>query len=101
MSARPFSNTELAEYVRIIGLGQMANVTLDPAHSHPDVPAGEVVVMEVVDLNGQGLFFTGSGFTVPGHGFVPYKDIFGADWARRGLTMADKKRLRLVLEKVR
>ena len=99
MSAPPFSNTELVEYVRIMGFGKMDNVTLDPAHSHPDVPAGEVVVMEVVDCNGQGLFFTGSGFTIPGHGFVPYKDIFGADWARRGLTTADKKKIEISFRK--
>lgn len=95
MSAPPFSKTELAEYVQIIGFGQMDNVTLNPAHSHPDVPAAEAVVMEVIDRDGRGLFFTGSGFTIPGHGFVPYKDIFGADWARCGLTTADKKKIEI------
>jgi hypothetical protein len=71
----------------------MDNVTMEPANTHPDVPSGEVVVMEVVDRNGQGLFFTGSGFAIPGHGFVPYKDISGAGWANYGFKFEDKYKI--------
>jgi len=56
------------------------NVKLSPTCSHPSVPAGETVIAEIVDRSGQGLFFTGSGFTLPGHGFIPYEDITAADW---------------------
>jgi hypothetical protein len=44
------------------------------------VPAGETVIAEVVDRSGQGLFFTGTGFTLPGHGFIRYDDIVSAEW---------------------
>jgi hypothetical protein len=63
-----------------IGKRRVHNVTLSPTYSHPSVPAGETVIAEVVDRSGQGLFFTGSGFTLPGHGFIRYDDIMAAEW---------------------
>ena len=66
-----------------MGLGEMDNITLNPARSDPDVPKGETVIMEVIDRNGQRLYFTGNGLTIPGQGFFPYKDIQHADWPSR------------------
>jgi hypothetical protein len=60
--------------------GHVYNVTLRPTYSHPSVPAGETPVAEVVDLSAQGVFFTGSGFTLPGHGFIRYDEIMSATW---------------------
>ena len=58
------------------------------------MPKGQTVVAEVVDRTGQGLFFTGSGFTLPGHGFVNYDDIKEASWmsAKGGLVTPGRKR---------
>jgi hypothetical protein len=63
-----------------IGKRRVHNVKLRPAYSHPSLPAGETVIAVVVDRDGQGLFFTGSGFTSPGHGFIRYDDIMVAEW---------------------
>jgi len=60
--------------------GHLHNVTLRPTYSHPSVPAGETVVAEVIDRAGQGVFFTGSGFTLPGRGFIRYDDVQAATW---------------------
>ena len=63
-----------------IGKRHLRNVKLSPSYSHPSVPAGETVIAEVIDRSSQGLFFTGSGFTLPGHGFIHYDDITSAEW---------------------
>ena len=81
MSTTAFSIAYLSRLVQNLGFGRIHNVTLNPTVSHPDVPAGETVIMEVIDRSGQGLFFTASCFTIPGHGFIPYKYIEHADWA--------------------
>ena len=38
------------------------------------------MIAEVIDRSAQGLFFTRSGFTLPGHGFIRYDDIVMAKW---------------------
>ena len=38
-------------------------------------------MMKFIDPSGDGLFFTKSGFTVPDHGFIQYKDVGHADWS--------------------
>jgi hypothetical protein len=63
-----------------IGKRRVHNITLRPGYSHPSVPAGETVIAEVIDRSGQGLFFTSSGFTLPGQGFIHYSDITAAKW---------------------
>ena len=63
-----------------IGKRHVHNVKLSPAYPHPSVPVGETVIAEVVDRTGQGLFFTNSGFTLPGQGFIRYDDIKTAEW---------------------
>ena len=63
-----------------IGKRDVHNIKLSPAYSHPSVPAGETVIAEIIDRSGQGLFFTGSGFTLPGHGFIQYDNIAAAEW---------------------
>jgi hypothetical protein len=60
--------------------GRVHNVTLRPTYSHPSVPAGETVIAEIVDRRSQGVFFTNSGFTLPGLGFIRYGDILSASW---------------------
>ena len=75
-----------------IGRGHVHNVTLKPAYSHPSVPAGETVVAEVIDRAGQGVFFTGSGFTLPGRGFVRYDDVQSATWLSVGPNKLARKR---------
>ena len=56
------------------------NVKLSPTCSHPALPDGETVIAEIIDRSGHGLFFTGSGFTLPGRGFIHYDDILTAEW---------------------
>ncbi len=82
MSAPVISNADMVaiQLRKWIRKARIHNVTLSPAYSHPSVPAGEKVIAEVVDRGGQGLFFTGSGFTLPGRGFIRYDDIMAAEW---------------------
>jgi hypothetical protein len=82
MSASTLSNADMLEIQlrKWIGKRHVPNVSLSPSYSHPSVPAGETVIAEVVDRSAQGLFFTGSGFTLPGHGFIRYDDIVTAEW---------------------
>ena len=82
MSAPAISNADMVEIQlrKWIGKRHVHNVNLSPTPSHPSVPPGETVIAEVVDRSGQGLFFTGSGFTLPGHGFIHYDDITAAEW---------------------
>ena len=56
------------------------NATLGPTYSHPGVPAGETPLVEVIDRRGCGIFFTGSGFTMPGGKFVRYDDVERVIW---------------------
>ena|SRR5215469_14863974 len=82
MSAPAISNADMVEIQlkKWIGKKYVHNVKLRPAYSHTSVPAGETVIAEVVDRDGQGLFFTSGGFTLPGRGFFRYEDIVGAEW---------------------
>jgi hypothetical protein len=82
MSAPAISDADMVEIQlrKWIGKRRVHNVKLRPAYSHPSVPAGEVVIAEVLDRSGQGLFFTGTGFTLPSHGFIRYDDIVSAEW---------------------
>jgi hypothetical protein len=82
MSAPVISKAEMVEIQlrKWIGKGRVHNVKLGPTYSHPSVPVGETVIAEVLDRSGQGLFFTGSGFTIPGHGFIHYDAIKAAEW---------------------
>ena len=38
------------------------------------------MIAEVIDRSGQGVFFTGSGFTLPGRGFISYDEVVSATW---------------------
>jgi hypothetical protein len=38
------------------------------------------VIAEVIDRAGQGVFFTGTGFTLTGRGFIRYDDVQAATW---------------------
>ena len=82
MSAPAISDADMIEIQlrKWIRKRHVHNVKLRPTYSHPSVPAGEVVIAEVIDRSGQGLFFTGTGFTLPGHGFIRYDDIVAAEW---------------------
>ena len=59
---------------------ESCGATFNPAATHPDLPAGEHEVVEYFTPEGLRFVFTGSGFTVPGHGFVPYQNVFHVDW---------------------
>ena len=82
MSTPTISNADMLEIQlrKWIGKRHVPNVKLNPNYSHPFVPAGEVVIAEVIDRTGVGLFFTSRGFTVPSRGFVSYDDIQAAAW---------------------
>jgi len=82
MSAPALSNAEMLEIQlrKWVDKRGVHNIRLSPAYSHPSIPAGETVVAEVVERSGQSLFFTGRGFTLPGHGFIHYDDITAAEW---------------------
>jgi hypothetical protein len=96
MSAPAISNAEMVEIQlrKWIGKRRVHNVKLSPAYSHPSVPVGETVIAEVIDRSGQGLFFTGTGFTLPGHGFIRYDDIVSAEWISSEPFVARAKRKR-------
>jgi hypothetical protein len=82
MSAPTISDAEMVEIQlrKWMTRGDLSNVTLRPTYSHPSIPAGETVVAEIIDRSGQGVFFTGGGFTLPGRGFVRYEDVQTATW---------------------
>jgi len=77
MSAPAISDADMVEIQlrKWIGRGHLHNVTLRPTYSHPSVPIGEAVVAEVVNRAGQGVFFTGCDFTLPGRSFIHYDDV--------------------------
>jgi hypothetical protein len=75
--------TSLADFIALLEVLDYAgtfNAVFNPTCSHPDVPAGEKAVFEKITPNGHRFVFTPGGFTFPGHGFIPYQDVFRADW---------------------
>jgi hypothetical protein len=82
MSAPAISNADMVEIQlrKWIGKRGVHNIKLSPAYSHPSVPVGETVIAEIIDRSGQGLFFTGGGFKLPGHDFIHYDNITAAEW---------------------
>lgn len=82
MSAPSVTNADMLEIQlrKWIGKRHVHNVNLNPACSVSSVPEGEKVIAEVIDRSGQGLFFTGNGFVLPGHGFIHYDNITAAEW---------------------
>jgi hypothetical protein len=94
MSAPAISDAEMVEIQlgKWMTRGHVHNATLRPKYSHPSIPAGETVVAEVIDRAGQGVFFTGGGFTLPGRGFVRYDDVQSATWISTGPDKLARKR---------
>jgi hypothetical protein len=80
MSTPPFSDADFGRYIQHFGVPKMQNVTLYPDVSNPDVPRNEIEVFNFIDLDGQELIFTSNGFTFPGRGYIPYKEIIIATW---------------------
>jgi len=94
MSMKVRHNVELAELIQIPGMGfaNELSVTFNPPLPHPDVPAGDTAVMVYTGTDGQKCFFICSGFTIPGHGFILYKDTFRCSWPTpMGTRMANYK----------
>ncbi len=58
----------------------MFGVTYNPGVAHPDLPAGEKGILEFTAPDGLRFVFSEGGFTFPDHGFIPYQDVFRADW---------------------
>jgi hypothetical protein len=80
MSTATSFDAELSKALKALGFESNFNVTLNPPAPHPDVPTGETAVMEYIDPDGRRYLFTGTGFTIPGHGFILYKDASHIDW---------------------
>jgi len=82
MNALPITNADMIEIQlrKWIAKRHLQHVKLSPTYSHPALPVGEAAIAEVIDRSGQGLFFTGNGFTLPGRGFIYYDDIVEAEW---------------------
>ena len=80
MSSTAISCANLTELVQALGYARLFNATLNPASSHPDLPANEIAILEKVTPNGHRFVFADSGFTFPGHGFIPYQDVEHASW---------------------
>ena len=59
---------------------ELHNVTLNPKYSNDLLPQGEIPVAEVIDRSGCSLFFSRTGFTLPGRGFIRYDDVKAAAW---------------------
>jgi hypothetical protein len=84
MKTGPLSYAEFSKEVREWPFTHHANITFDLAAAYSDVPVGETVILDYVAAEGQRCSFTGSGFTIPGHEFIPYKDVFHIDWPFNG-----------------
>jgi hypothetical protein len=82
MSAPAIQVDVKAVMFQLMNSKEHQGVKLCQIDSHPSVPKGEIVLMEVIERGGQSLFFTGTGFTLPGHGFIPYAVTERADWPR-------------------
>jgi hypothetical protein len=70
------------EMLRLLGSVEIPGVRLGLIGLHPPVPKGETVFMELIESDGQSLFFSTTGFTFSGHGFIPYNVVESADWPR-------------------
>jgi hypothetical protein len=70
------------EMLRLLGSDEISGVRLGLIDSHPPVPEGETVFMELIESGGQSLLFSNTGFTLPGHGFIPYSVVESADRPR-------------------
>ena len=70
-----------AEFVE--AMARTFGATLYPTTPHPDVPAGQKALCEKISPNGHRFIFTASGFTFPGHGFIPYHDVVRATWGEQ------------------
>jgi hypothetical protein len=94
MGAPVISDADMLEIQlrKWIRRGHVHNVTLRPTYSHPSVPVGEIVVAEVLDRAGRGLFFTSSGLTLPERGFIRYADVLTATWISSGPDRIAHKR---------
>ena len=94
MSAPVISNADMVEiqFRKWIARGHIHNVKLMPTYSHPSVPVGELVIAEIIDRSGLGVFFTGSGFTLHGRGFISYNDVMTADWISANPHSLSRKR---------
>ena len=80
MSTTDTSHAEFVETLRRLNYARHFNAILNPTTSHPDVPASERAIFEKITPNGQRFIFTASGFTFPGHGFIPYQDVERTTW---------------------
>jgi hypothetical protein len=96
MSVPAVSNADMVEiqFRKWMGKRLVQNITLHPTYSHPSVPAGKRVIAEVIDRSGQGLFFTDTGFTLPGRGFIHYDHVKAAAWISAKLDQAKFSRKR-------
>src|ERR1017187_7901864 len=94
MNPPTISNADMLEIQlrKWIGKRHVPTITLNPNYSHPFVPAGEVVIAEVIDRTGVGLFFTNRGFTLPSRGFINYDDIQAAAWISTEPISLSRKR---------
>ena len=81
---KTLSYAEFSKEIRDWPFVHHINITFDLAASYPDVPAGEAVILDYIAADGQRCSFTGNGFTVPGHGFISYKDVVHVDWPFNG-----------------
>src|SRR5687767_6402056 len=86
----PVSNWSRREMLEVqfrkhIRRGNEPNVVMAPTWAQPNVPAGEVVILEVINRESIGVPFTESGFFAPGHGFVRYDDVREVHWISRDI----------------
>jgi hypothetical protein len=80
MSTPAIHHASLCEAVKVLGYAGLCGASYNPGAAHPDLPADEQGLLEFTAPDGLRFVFSGSGFTFPGHGFVPYQDVFRADW---------------------
>jgi hypothetical protein len=71
--------------------GNVHNVRLRPSASHFSLPPGEVPVAEIVNRNGQSIFFGEMGFALPGRRYIAYDEIESATWISRSADRLARK----------
>ena len=82
MPVSSWSNREMLEvqFKKHIRKGYVTNAVMAPSYGQARVPAGESVVVEVINNQSIGMLFTENGFVAPNQGFLRYEEIKDVHW---------------------
>lgn len=63
------------QFKKWLNSGHLDNVVLRPPYSRSGLPEGEMFLLDIIDKAGCSIPFTGSGFLMPGRGFIRYAEV--------------------------